>query len=88
MKKLEVKKKKLIENIKLEKDILKASKCNFITSMHYAFRDEEFYYLVMEWANGGDLYSFIKPGTKRRMIFKQVGEVAIRFILACIILSL
>ena len=56
--------------------------------MHYAFRDEEYYYLVMEWAQGGDLYSFIKSGTKRRMIFRQIGEAAIRFILGCIVLSL
>jgi len=42
----------------------------------------------MEWAQGGDLYTFIKPNSKRQVLFKQAGEPAIRFILACVILSL
>ena len=88
MKKQLVKEKQLEQSITLEKAILKESRSPFITRLYCAFRDEEHYYLVMEWAQGGDLYTFIKPNSKRQALFRQAGEPAIRFILACVILSL
>lgn len=42
----------------------------------------------MELAEGGDVYNFIKPDSPRTSRFIQVGEPAIRFILACVILGL
>jgi len=55
--------------------------------MFSAFRDATNYYLVMEWAVGGDLYGCIRPGQKRNL-FKKAGEEAIRFVLGCIIFGL
>ena len=42
----------------------------------------------MEWASGGTLYSCIKARSMRKLLFKQTGISAIRFVLACIILAL
>jgi NIMA (never in mitosis gene a)-related kinase 1/4/5 len=42
----------------------------------------------MEWAQGGDVHSFIKPRTGRMRLFEKAGIEAIRFILGCTILSL
>lgn len=44
--------------------------------------------MAMEWAEGGDIYSLIKKGSKRLPLFKKAGEKALRFILGCIILGL
>jgi serine/threonine protein kinase len=41
----------------------------------------------MEWAEGGDLFSCIRPG-KRRNLFRKGGEDFIRFVLGCIVLGL
>jgi serine/threonine protein kinase len=88
LRKADVHKKKLIDNLKLEKDILKVSRSNFITRLRFAFRDDDYYYLAMELARGGDLYSFLKAGSQRRKLFRAAGEDAIRFILGSLILSL
>jgi len=61
---------------------------NFITQLYGSFRDHEHYYLIMELAEGRDVYSLIKENSPRINRFKQGGEPAIRFILACIILGL
>ena len=88
MKKEYVKSKNMIENIKLEKCILETSHSQFITRFFTFFRDERHYYLVMEWASEGDLFSFIRPRSSRKHLFRTAGHDAIRFILACVVLSL
>lgn len=80
--------KKLLPSIRLEKDILQDSKCNFITALHYAFRDDKYLYLVMELAEGGDTYSLIKEKSNRFKDYKKTGENAVRFLLACLILGM
>jgi serine/threonine protein kinase len=67
---------------------MKNSRSNFITSLHCSFKDEHYYYMAMEWAKGGDVYSFINKKSKRFVPFLYAGEEAIRFILGCIILGL
>lgn len=42
----------------------------------------------MEWAEGGDTYSLIKANSPRVKMFKNINEVGLRFILACLILGL
>lgn len=42
----------------------------------------------MEWAEGGDTYTFIRASSPRIKMFKSLGEEAIRFILGCVILGL
>jgi serine/threonine protein kinase len=88
MLKTEVHRKKLEANVRLEKAILRDSQSAFITRLVFAFRDQEHYYLAMEWAQGGDVYSFLRPGSPRRALFQNQGEWAIRFILASAVLSL
>ena len=56
--------------------------------MYYAFRDEYYLYIVMEWAEGGDTYTLIRNSSPRVTMFKGLGEDAVRFILACLILGL
>ena len=42
----------------------------------------------MEWAEGGDTYTFIKSSSPRVKMFKSLGQPAVRFILGCLILGL
>jgi serine/threonine protein kinase len=71
-----------------EKSIMKEAKSEFITTLYSLFRDHDYYYIVMEWAPGGDMYTFIKPGTERFNRYKRTGEVGVRFVLGCVILGL
>lgn len=64
------------------------SKSSFITVLHYAFRDEKYFYFVMEYAQGGDTYSLVTDRAKRAEEFKQAGEPAVRFILGCLVLGM
>lgn len=50
MKKSDVVKKRLTESIRLEKKILEESSCKFITKLYFAFKDDYYLYIVMEWA--------------------------------------
>ena len=88
MKKQNVKKKKLIKSIIRERDIMKKVRSKFLTPLYCVFRDEEYYYLVMELTEEGDLYSFIRPNSNRQPLFRETGEDGIRFVLGCIILGL
>lgn len=42
----------------------------------------------MEYAQGGDTYSLITDSAKRAEEFKQAGEIAVKFILGCLVLGL
>jgi protein kinase A len=46
------------------------------------------YNIVMEWASGGDVFTFINKNSRRHMPFLLVGESAVRFILGCVVLGL
>ena len=80
--------KKLTANIKLEKKILEESKSKFITTLFFAFRDQQFLYFVMECARGGDTYTLIDESSPRLSDFKKAGEEAVRFLLGCLILGM
>ena len=69
MLKSEVKKKKLLTNIVNERDIMKLVKSKFVTELYCVFRDETFYYMVMELAEAGDVYSLIKSFSVRQPLF-------------------
>ena len=71
--------------IDVEKNIRKMVRSSFITHIYSCFRDDKFYYYVMEWAKGGDLYTLIQSESVRPQMFRVKGEKAIRFILGCII---
>jgi serine/threonine protein kinase len=61
---------------------------NFIVRTYYAFRDPEYYYLAMEWGDGGTVFSLVKPKSQRKKIFQEIGERGVRFIMGCIVLGL
>jgi len=63
MKKTGIHESKLASSLILEKIIMQKWSSNFIAKCYYAFRDEKYYYLAMEWAKGGEIFSFILPNS-------------------------
>jgi p70 ribosomal S6 kinase len=49
-----------VENIIAEREILRKIRHPFLVSLHYAFQTEEKLYLVMDFANGGQLFEHLK----------------------------
>jgi serine/threonine protein kinase len=79
-----------VHSLLLERKILATSNCNFIVDLKYAFQNNKSCFFVMGYAPGGDLYSFIQNShhpDKVRM-FKEKGESAPRFVVACVVLAL
>lgn len=60
----------------------------FLVALKMAFQDPWFLYLVMEFAEGGDSFVLIRPNTPQNSKFKSIGEPAVRFLAACVILAL
>lgn len=48
--------KKLVDQTKTERDILKSIRHPFIVKLYYAFQDQEKLYLILEYAPGGELF--------------------------------
>jgi serine/threonine protein kinase len=67
---------------------MRDAKSPFITKLLCSFRDEHHYCMAMEWASGGDVFSFISEDNRRMRLFREAGEIAIRFVLGCTILGL
>jgi serine/threonine protein kinase len=67
---------------------MKKSNSSFITKMYTSFKDDFSYNIVMEWAEGGDMFTFIDQKSRRYIPFLFAGEPAVRFILGCVILGL
>lgn len=44
-----------------------------MVSLIFAFQDEWFLYLVMEYAVGGDTYELVKQGSFKCNMFKKQG---------------
>lgn len=65
-------------------------KSPFIIELSFAFQDRQNCYFVMEYASGGDVYSFLNaagyPGKNAE--YKRLGEDGPRFILATVVLAL
>lgn len=85
--KTKLKNNKTLGSVKLEKQILASWISPFITSLKYAFADRQYVYLVMEEAIGGDVGTLVGYG-KRKQDFRELGEAAVRFIGASVILGL
>jgi len=49
-----------IKHVKAERNILARTQNDFVIKMYYAFQSTEYLYLVMEYANGGDLFSLLQ----------------------------
>ena len=78
----------LLKCIQLERNILHDAHSDFISKLHFAFRDDYHLYLALDYAQGGDTYSLFCKHNSRFSAFKKAGEDAVRFILACVILGL
>jgi serine/threonine protein kinase len=52
------------------------------------FQDPWYIYLVMEYASAGDTFSLIQSDSPKFNDFKNLGEIAVRFIAGCVILGL
>jgi serine/threonine protein kinase len=59
LKKVELVKKKEYDRILAEKNIMSMFNNDFIVKMYYSFQGKEYLYLVMEYLNGGDLFSLL-----------------------------
>ena len=60
LKKDELYKKKQYDRIMAERNIMAMTANNdFVVKMYYSFQGKEYLYLVMEYLNGGDLYSLL-----------------------------
>ena len=63
----------LLECIQLERKILHDAHCNFITKLYYAFRDDHYLYLALDYASGGDTYTFISHYNERVAAYRKLG---------------
>lgn len=81
MPKAKVLAKKSTQNVLNEQKVLAILKHPFITNMHYAFSDKLNLYLVLDLMTGGDLRYHICQK-------KTFQENQVKFILACVVLSL
>ena len=60
LKKSEVIRLKQVEHVKSEKDILLSIEHPFIVTLVAAFQDEKRLYMLMEFVNGGELFSYLR----------------------------
>jgi protein kinase X len=60
LKKSEVIRLKQVEHVKSEKDILKRVKHPFIVNLLTTFQDEKRLFMVLEYVNGGELFSHLR----------------------------
>lgn len=60
MDKAELLRKNQVANIKAEQKILVEANNPFVVKLYYSFQTREHLYLVMEFVNGGDLYSLLQ----------------------------
>jgi serine/threonine protein kinase len=73
--------KRLIEQTKTERDILKSVRHPFIVKLYYAFQDHEKLYLMLEYAQGGELFHHLSSE-------HMFPEETVRFYMAELVLAL
>ncbi|TRY59161.1 hypothetical protein DNTS_032409 [Danionella cerebrum] len=65
-------------HILLEKKILQTIRCDFIVTLHAAFKDSRFVYMIMEFCPGGEVW------TKLKEVGRFQENIAV-FITACVV---
>ena len=60
MRKAELRRKNMVDNVKNERNILAITNNPFVVSFYYSFTNEHNLYIVMEYCNGGDCASLLK----------------------------
>jgi serine/threonine protein kinase len=73
--------KRLIEQTRTERDILKSVRHPFIVKLYYAFQDHEKLYLMLEYAQGGELFHHLSSE-------HMFPEDTVRFYMAELVLAL
>ena len=81
MKKSEMLKKKQVEHVRAERDVLALANCPWVVKLRYSFQDESYLYLVMEYLQGGDFMTIL-------MKYDILTEEQTRFYVAEIALAL
>ncbi|XP_063705272.1 ribosomal protein S6 kinase alpha-5-like [Culicoides brevitarsis] len=77
-----IQKKKTAEHIRAERQVLEAvRKCPFLITMHYAFQTESKLHLVLDYMNGGELFTHLFQR-------EQFSEDEVRVYVAEIVLAL
>lgn len=72
---------KMIDQLMMEKKILKSMECSFVIQLFDSWKDNNFVYLLMPFINGGDMLSFL---TSQR----KLTEPAVRFYSAQLVIAL
>jgi serine/threonine protein kinase len=73
--------KKLVDQTRTERDILKSIRHPFIVKLYYAFQDQEKLYLILEYAQGGELFHHLS-------MERMFPEDTARFYMAEMVLAL
>ncbi|KJE90572.1 serine/threonine protein kinase 15 [Capsaspora owczarzaki ATCC 30864] len=60
LKKMDLVRKNQVEYVRHERDILSKLNSPFIIKLYYCFQTVDFLYMVMEYANGGDVFSLLR----------------------------
>ena len=81
MKKQDVTESNLVENIRLEREIMEKGNSPFLVELFYAFQSKVNFYFVMEFIPGGDLFVLLRKQRK-------FPEEAVRFYAVEVILAL
>ncbi|KAJ3398446.1 hypothetical protein CcCBS67573_g03364 [Chytriomyces confervae] len=81
IRKAEVVKLKQEKQIVNEKEILKNVKHNFIVELFYTFQDTHYLYMIMEYIDGGDLFSYLRK-------VQKFGDEDSKFYAAEVLMSL
>jgi len=68
-------------NTKTERELLQKMSCPFIIKLHYAFQTQDKLYMVMDFANGGELFTHLRKAEGRRFSEKRARFYAAELIL-------
>ena len=70
-----MKEKKLSKSLKIEKNILKEINNDYVVNSYYIFQDKKYFYFVMEYLPGGDVYTLLsKNNLPKRTIQLIIAE--------------
>lgn len=71
----QTKKERAVENTKVERDILLRVRHPFVVQMHYAFQTAEKLFMVMDYVDGGDLYSHMSSSGRPRRFEERTMRI-------------
>ena len=73
--------KKLVEQTMTERQILEAVRHPFVVKLYYAFQDHQKLYLILEYAQGGELFKYLA-------VERMFNEDTVAFYMASLVLAL